>query len=1428
MSYMFICCVICDYIIIYYNYMMEDRNKKEPIKKKSIIPEKSLFGIGKFLREHSSDVFIKQLLNSFAYFKDHLHDDAVTFKNHDCDVFRSLFENEIKMFLNFNDEEYKKKWSNSNDEIIKFVIDLFYKFIFYYISYRIHVLLFNIENAQLSIINEIADFENYTTYKQNINYSDIFDNFTIDIEGKPEEENQEEEKKQKKTNEPQIKYVRVDIINVSDFFTKKINMDYIFTTFEFINQYNKHIHRVKSEIDNIRKQNIDIKKLFNKSTTKTSKEYKKQIFEFIIKTYPNQNIKNVDNKIETILNSIFIHVYIPKFNELNKNQNINSAMNAISEYIKAQKYVYDFINGVLKIEDIIKTMTQKIKNIDWKIEEVKGDRLQNIKHKNVENLIKHVEYIKSHCLPHILTIDYNELQGMKTVIELTKYLTEVADIVDFFEFKTRGYKECDAQKKENAVLDSISYITIDATNLVVEDCIKSFKYIESIKKETEVIIKVKKENDLNKLTKELTEILKANNIDIGSSHTVVNTIDIIFKPILDYTVDKWYIEDWWMIIKPDDEFENLEVFINKAEEAYGNSYEVKYNSSYDDKDNIKNIYNKEVMKMFIYFGFKIESTTSVATLRDTMYGKFKDKFDISFINHPKFKFFYSKRKENWLSYLWWFFNIGIYEEIEKKKKVPEPIPIDENNPALKECNDRVQQLQSELDNLKDVRERQTALIAEIEGLKKQIEELSNKKQECDEKIHILSKSSPKMQTPIAIMDENENKPVGQSGEKSNKSKISSKSNSKLSSVLNTSNQELLEEFNTLQNQKTELHDYIQRLLQYIKQLEEELESYYSKYGNVNEIDEKMEELMNELIKTQNELDQQRLDCQTEIEKNQKEFEDELKKQQLDCENKTDVLEDTIEDTIFRLNFHKNKDQKKNELLVENLEKEIQKLIKKQEELEKIKSKSKSELKEIKSEIEKVKSESKEKIENIKSKTEEEIEKLKSKSDSKSENLINDKIKQQEELEKRLNELLSINKVLTDQTNVTDKEIKDLKNKIQSLENKIQSMKTAHENAMKQKTKEIEDLKLRLVNLKKRDKELIKSITQNIKKNNSENSKLKKTIQRQSILISRISGSGSASASATSTNNTTLKNSKHAELIVLIVKRYILDTRDPNKPINNTDYQRIRPILMNMQIPPTPRQLIQLLNDNHYGNELNELLLVAINIRIEKNKFKYVKYISSQCNIEPSIQYDHGHTLLDIIIRHPYYDYNKKCIEWILKLPKFDVNSKYENRTNPFTTPLIQAILYNNKQYIELLVNHPKCDMYLMDSRNKTALDYVLENKNVRERNALFELFVKANNTNNKTHKYFFSNYQYIENLDQGLKDIFYKADKPLFTNLFETHYKNNPAKLEIFEKYKKTHGGMGKHDRTKRRHSGNVLQDYVRSLSASSPKAQTQKYRFRI
>ena len=99
---------------------------------------------------------------------------------------------------------------------------------------------------------------------------------------------------------------------------------------------------------------------------------------------------------------------------------------------------------------------------------------------------------------------------------------------------------------------------------------------------------------------------------------------------------------------------------------------------------------------------------------------------------------------------------------------------------------------------------------------------------------------------------------------------------------------------------------------------------------------------------------------------------------------------------------------------------------------------------------------------------------------------------------------------------------------------------------------------------------------------------------------------------------------------------------------------------------------------------------------------------------------------------------------------------------------------------------------------------------------------------NKTHKYFFSNYQYIENLDQGLKDVFYKADKPLFTNLFETHYKNNPEKLEIFEKYKKTNGGMGKHKQTKMRYSGNVLQGYVRSRSGSETKAQTQKYRYRI
>lgn len=338
---------------------------------------------------------------------------------------------------------------------------------------------------------------------------------------------------------------------------------------------------------------------------------------------------------------------------------------------------------------------------------------------------------------------------------------------------------------------------------------------------------------------------------------------------------------------------------------------------------------------------------------------------------------------------------------------------------------------------------------------------------------------------------------------------------------------------------------------------------------------------------------------------------------------------------------------------------------------------------------------------------------------------------------------------------------------------------------------------------------MESLTERIQKINKENSKLKKTIERQSEMLSKQSTVNSrrknSSSDATGVSGP-FPNNKHTshplknpKPIFVIVKKYMLDSRNPNTPILQSDYAIIQNILLDPS-PPNPYRLIQVLNDHKYGGVLSELLYIAINIRVEKNKLKYVKFISSQCNIDPSVQYEYGHTILDILVRHPEYDYNMKCMECILRQPQFNINSQYEKRASKFTTPLIQTVIHNRLKNLAVLIGHPKCDLNLRDSNGKIAIDYVLE-KRGRERQVLFEEFVKANQRQNQTHRYFFSDYRNIENLDQGLKDVFYRVDKPRFTEMYQQFYKNDAQRLQNFENYKKTHGGG--RPRTVRR---NVLQ----------------------
>ena len=169
--------------------------------------------------------------------------------------------------------------------------------------------------------------------------------------------------------------------------------------------------------------------------------------------------------------------------------------------------------------------------------------------------------------------------------------------------------------------------------------------------------------------------------------------------------------------------------------------------------------------------------------RQVIYDKLKLVFEPNFLENTKFKHFSSKYSNNWLSYLWWFFNIGIEEEREKLRSPPPQqeevnvakenvvAPPPQDNAALKECESKVLKLQSELETLKNVRQHEIELMEKMNLYEKQIEELKIKSENCDKEMRILllthaaAPKSAKTNNPVGPPVENPqnpktNNPVG--------------------------------------------------------------------------------------------------------------------------------------------------------------------------------------------------------------------------------------------------------------------------------------------------------------------------------------------------------------------------------------------------------------------------------------------------------------------------------------------------------------------------------------------------------------------------------------------------------------------------------------------------------------------------------------------
>lgn len=708
----------------------------DPIEPKSLL--KKINNILGFINSNKGPI-ISRLQNVYIYFKEHLYDQIQDFTAETTATFRQLFEFEMGVLFNFeNNDEYTAIWIKSNEEIVEYIGHFLYKFIFYFKSNHIYILCLKIENIHRAVKKEITKFDNYTKYKETIQKQDLFFNkFVIN------------EKNDLNT---------VRILTVSDFLEKKINQSYIEDTHKILNLYYNVLQNVKDEIDITRKRNTDITKQLKNTQNKT---YVKHIFGYLKSKYPDLDETNETR--ETIMTAMFQQICKGKINKYEEEiTDMKVSASKILTTLKSIKLTYDFISEILEIDNILENLLKKIEKINWEIEDIKDIVLSDrIKHKKIEVLIDYIKYLYDNCIPFIQDYKY-EYGETPFCQEIKRYLNEMKDVINFFVFKTLGYQEAVAQNKPEEVKDAIREITMYTKDLVVEDCMEAFKKIPTIRQTTDAIIKMKKLNNMEKLIRELKEIYKKNGIVVEDIQDMFLLIDEIY--IRDPKKNKWYIETWW-------EINELEAFIEESKNTYNVSYLIDYDPELSKDTNMKMIYNAEIIKL-LKIKFQVNLLVDG---RQAIYDKLKLVFEPNFLENTKFKHFSSKYPNRWLSYLWWFFNIGIEEERDKlrappppppppppeevavaKELAPPPPPPPPDNTALKECESKVLKLQSELESLKNVRQHEIELIEQMNLYEKKIEELQVKSDNCDKEMRILLLTHAATDPTAA----NANNPVG--------------------------------------------------------------------------------------------------------------------------------------------------------------------------------------------------------------------------------------------------------------------------------------------------------------------------------------------------------------------------------------------------------------------------------------------------------------------------------------------------------------------------------------------------------------------------------------------------------------------------------------------------------------------------------------------
>jgi ankyrin repeat protein len=116
----------------------------------------------------------------------------------------------------------------------------------------------------------------------------------------------------------------------------------------------------------------------------------------------------------------------------------------------------------------------------------------------------------------------------------------------------------------------------------------------------------------------------------------------------------------------------------------------------------------------------------------------------------------------------------------------------------------------------------------------------------------------------------------------------------------------------------------------------------------------------------------------------------------------------------------------------------------------------------------------------------------------------------------------------------------------------------------------------------------------------------------------------------------------------------------------------------------------------------------------KNKNKaIIKFLLDLPDINPNITNNQGHTALHIAANYEF----ETIVELILE--NKEINPNIQDKDNNYT-PLMSAIILNNFNLINLLLNHPKNNLYIQDSLGNTSYHLSIIEKNSDDIIKLFD------------------------------------------------------------------------------------------------------------